>query len=571
MPFSEYSDPQRILNQGPHQGRGAFTELSTNPDVPANIRAIARKFMQEQDARAVQDEGSTSYGNVENATQYAQQIAAMISALPPEQRSQIDNLSQLPSEERAALRFGQALSGQTAEQANKAYETSQKLLDRLVDNGLEADTAVKLQQGLLQSRGDALSAVTEDFHKLTQAVASKLITPEQVRAMGEAYGNEVDSLIQEGKDLTSEFAPRVKALTQQMEAEIPAIRDIAGQAKDLGTFNQEKFDRRFQPAFERLKDQYDLRMQDLRETLNARGIPPGSEQEAYQTMLLERDFQKETNRLMLEAQAAAEGQEQSEYMTKLQAGLTPFEALRSAQEATLNEQEGRLRLHAARGEDVAQKGEQYDRGRDELTTKQNIAASGVDAKAQTYDRRKSEMEQANQRFGATYGTAVGELSVPQAERLNIASGAASGNVGARLGYSAEQNKTATARTMASRQQPFNLAGAGLGAGGSIIGGLAAGGFFSDPDMKENIEDIPQDGEGFLGLLRRVKMKGWNYKGDPTPHVGPMSTEVPEEMATPDRKGIDVINTLGILEGAVKELDAKIRRMGGGFQSLKEVV
>lgn len=587
--LAKYTDPNNILNQGPHQGRGAFQELAGNPDIPGDIRAIAQRFMGEQDASAIQDEGSTSYGDVANAKIYAEQIAAKLRALGPERLQTLDTITGLPGPERDAYRQGLLLSGQSLDDQERAKLQAQFLIERLIQNGVAADDAIKLQEGLLKSRGDQLSSVTQDFFNLTQAVANKLITPEQLREIGAQYGAQVDQLIQEGKDLGTEFAPRVKALTQKMESEIPGIRslaqdvgtvaeDIRTKGAELGAFDQERFDRRFKPAFRRLKDEYDLRAQELRESMNSRGIAPGSEQEAYQMSLLEREFNKEISNLTLGAQAQAEGQELAEYssrgqiepaayMQRLQAGMTPFEALRSTQESTLNEMESRLRLHAVRGEDVAQKGEQYAQGRDELTTRQNIAAQGVDAQAQTYDRRKAEMEQANQRFGATYGTAVGNLSVPQTERLQIASEATTANTQARLGYAAKMHEINTQRKLAGQQMINNMVGGVLGAGGAALGGYLS----SDPATKENIEDIPEAGEGFLKLLRQVKPKTWNYKGDPTPHVGPMSTEVPEEMASPDRKGIDVINTLGILEGAVKELDTKIRRMGGGFNSLKEVV
>ena len=67
-------------------------------------------------------------------------------------------------------------------------------------------------------------------------------------------------------------------------------------------------------------------------------------------------------------------------------------------------------------------------------------------------------------------------------------------------------------------QPNNTFGQIFGAGTSLAGlGLMA---FSDERLKENIEPIGTSDNG-------TKLYAYNYKGDPTPRVGPMAQEVAE--------------------------------------------
>lgn len=664
--LSRFADPNNILNFGPHQGRGAFTELLRDQNLPLlgdvgrMIQQIAQRFMSEQDARAIQDEGSTSYGQVPNAALYAEQIASLIRSIAPERLQTVDLIKTLPAEEQVAYRQGLLQSGQTLGELDQAKQQANFLIERLMVNGLEADDAVRLQQTALLSRGEQLSELVNQFRVLADGVANQLITPEQVRALGRQYADQAQAVLDDGRDLSAEFAPRLRALSDQAQAEIPGLRDLAaqvgqaagvvgqrgteayqdlrGQLPTLGEAGQRvgasadeiqalgrqvgdasspdflaRWRRRFDPVLMVLDREMRDRHQDLLEAANARGIL-GSTDEAYRAALLERERADRMAQAALEAQALTEGQQLAEYSARgqlepaarmaaldaalkrfgataqagqqgvesaqadvegrlaaLEAGRAPFEALLQSLQGELGRQTGALEVHAARGADTERLGDVATQGREELTTRQNIAASGTEAALQNYASRLAEMTQANQRFGATYGTALEQAGVPQSTRLQIGADVASQNLGSRLGYQAAQNRTGTERTLASRQMPFNILGAGLGAAGLGVGAFLA---TSDPASKTDIRRDPEDaaleGEPPLDMVRRANVYQWRYKDEPpgTEHTGTMTTELPEDVLGPDGKTIDLVSYVGELHKAIKTLDAKVSRvLGGGFRGL----
>ncbi len=97
----------------------------------------------------------------------------------------------------------------------------------------------------------------------------------------------------------------------------------------------------------------------------------------------------------------------------------------------------------------------------------------------------------------------------------------------------------------------------IGTVGKIAG--AALMFMSSEKVKDNLGHEPQ----LLAKLKKVRVNRWNYKGDKTEHIGPLSEEFNREFkiktATPDR--ISMIDALGIALGAVKELDKKVSAHG----------
>ena len=87
---------------------------------------------------------------------------------------------------------------------------------------------------------------------------------------------------------------------------------------------------------------------------------------------------------------------------------------------------------------------------------------------------------------------------------------------------------------------------------------------SAPELKTDIRPAPPD-EDALEVFRDADVSQWRYKDEPpgTEHVGTMTTELPEELLSPDGQGIDIPSYLGRLTQAVKALDKKM----GGFESL----
>ena len=111
---------------------------------------------------------------------------------------------------------------------------------------------------------------------------------------------------------------------------------------------------------------------------------------------------------------------------------------------------------------------------------------------------------------------------------------------------------------------FGQQGANASALGQGVGNLAAlataAYIFSNPNLKEDI--TPASDKAALKALRKLPIYKWRYKGDPTPHIGGMTTDMPDEVIAGDLKeriAYDPINYLGMLTGAVRALDQQRRR------------
>lgn len=70
------------------------------------------------------------------------------------------------------------------------------------------------------------------------------------------------------------------------------------------------------------------------------------------------------------------------------------------------------------------------------------------------------------------------------------------------------------REIAVRDQKARLAGAGIQAGGQLLGSILGGSMMSDERRKKDIED---DGEGIAGVFRALKPKTYRYKKDVGEH------------------------------------------------------
>lgn len=104
---------------------------------------------------------------------------------------------------------------------------------------------------------------------------------------------------------------------------------------------------------------------------------------------------------------------------------------------------------------------------------------------------------------------------------------------------------------AAGQERAGYTGAGVG----MMGLLGAAAIMSDPDLKADIEPV-SDAE-LLAAVRKVPVKKWRYKADPEQrvHLGGMATDMPPIVS--DGKAFDLISYLGMLTGAVRELDKRL--------------
>lgn len=98
-------------------------------------------------------------------------------------------------------------------------------------------------------------------------------------------------------------------------------------------------------------------------------------------------------------------------------------------------------------------------------------------------------------------------------------------------------------------------------GGYISAGMGAAGMatglfmMSDPNVKTDIE--PVSDAALLSAVTKIPVKKWRYKDDPDGrlHLGGMADMMPEVVS--DGKVVDVISYIGMLTGAVRELNRKI--------------
>lgn len=101
------------------------------------------------------------------------------------------------------------------------------------------------------------------------------------------------------------------------------------------------------------------------------------------------------------------------------------------------------------------------------------------------------------------------------------------------------------------QETAGYISAGLGAAG-----MGAGLFMmSDPDVKTDID--PVSDAALLSAITKIPVKKWKYKDDPEgrEHIGGMADTMPEVVS--DGHVVDVISYIGMLTGAVRELNRKI--------------
>jgi len=118
---------------------------------------------------------------------------------------------------------------------------------------------------------------------------------------------------------------------------------------------------------------------------------------------------------------------------------------------------------------------------------------------------------------------------------------------------------------ANAQNAMNRAGI-LGGIGNLLGtGLMAGAIYaSDPKTKKDIkEQSGKSDDKVLKMIKKGKTYSYRYKGESeaTPkRVGLMANNAPGDIATPDKRGIDVGKHLGLLTVATKALAKKVESL-----------
>jgi len=92
---------------------------------------------------------------------------------------------------------------------------------------------------------------------------------------------------------------------------------------------------------------------------------------------------------------------------------------------------------------------------------------------------------------------------------------------------------------------------GAGIMASILPYLIMSGAFSDREMKEDI--VPLDHGEVSEKLANLPIYRWRYKGDKTPHLGPMAQDFQKTFGVGDGKMLHLVDVMGVLLASQKEM------------------
>lgn len=404
-------------------------------------------------------------------------------------------------------------------------------------------------------------------------LAANQDAPAAVRAIARRFLTEQDATASRRKGATFySYLPQADQYAQQIAQIINQVP--AEQLAEIDRFSALPAEERTSLGFAQLlsgQTAEEMRTKQAKAevlvtNLLAQGIPI---QEAYQQAL--DTYGQEVARIAPEMESLGEG---PQFEAAYQRSYQPF--LQQLDKDMRDRHQDVLERHATRGI-AGGTPESYDTALLERERTDTMKRGALEARSQALgeyrsgkaaalDVRGAGLQNLLQNWERTAVPALEFYGVPQSTRQQIVEGGATTNLGQRLANAAEMHRINTERKAAGQQGIMNLLGGGLGAAGQIgAAGFARGGAFgSAPELKTDIRPEPND-EQALDIFRDADVSKWRYNEEPpgTEHVGTMTTELPEEMLSPDGQGIDIPSYLGRLTQAVKALDKKI----GGFERL----
>lgn len=473
-------------------------------------------------------------------------------------------------------------SGQTQEEEDAWRVKANTLLDYLHTQGMTDDAAAAAAVALQNARGDDLAQAVNRLAGLADNVQNSLIAPEDLRAMSQMFADHVQQNRNEG--LAINFMDSLNAVNDRVDQEMPHIQeavqqaraqlqDVSEQGNRLGEFDADRFERAYQPAINRLLQTYDQKERAFNDEMQRRGLTPQGSLDATGNPVtsesapwnegrsaIAREFSREAGNVMQEAQNTSDAQARADYQARAQAepgigaanitaAKTPFQTLLEQNQNTTATQDANLRLHAARTQDTALEGQTLQNTQAEQNQKLNWALPAEQAAQDYYQSRLADTNAAFQRRSQTFDPYLSNVVVPQTQRLGTKAGVATSNYQTSSALYGQMAGQLSNRAIATQQQNAGLIGAGLGTVGTLI---------SSEVFKDNIADMTDDEyEKALETFDNIRVKHWTYKEeiDPSkkPHTGVIVEDLPEHLKGPDGKTIDVINYLGELTAAVKEL------------------
>ncbi|WP_341840862.1 tail fiber domain-containing protein [Chitinophaga caseinilytica] len=110
-----------------------------------------------------------------------------------------------------------------------------------------------------------------------------------------------------------------------------------------------------------------------------------------------------------------------------------------------------------------------------------------------------------------------------------------------------------------------------GSGNFTVTGSSTATAFYQSSLRSLKKDIQPFQSSALGILGKAQVRTFIFKADSTGHrnIGFIADEVPAEMATPGRNGVDQASTVGLLVKAVQELEAKNNKLENANASLQQ--
>ncbi|MGE7777033.1 tail fiber domain-containing protein [Chitinophaga sp. NPDC101104] len=110
-----------------------------------------------------------------------------------------------------------------------------------------------------------------------------------------------------------------------------------------------------------------------------------------------------------------------------------------------------------------------------------------------------------------------------------------------------------------------------GSGNFNVTGSSTATAFYQSSLRSLKKDIQPFQSSALGILGKVQVRTFIFKADSTGHrnIGFIADEVPDEMASPGRNGVDQASTVGLLVKAVQELEAKNNKLESANASLQQ--
>lgn len=178
----------------------------------------------------------------------------------------------------------------------------------------------------------------------------------------------------------------------------------------------------------------------------------------------------------------------------------------------------------------------------------------------------------SQYYGDTLQRLAGVANMGQQSASQLAGGQQNqGNALASLYNSLGENQAnaalsagnAQAQAMIAANQQYNVMGGGGGGGGmggigQVLGGIGsiASAFAQcSKQLKDKVESVKTD--EILHSIKQLELDKWKYKGIDREFIGPYAEQFQELFKVGDGKTINMIDAVGVLLSAVKELDRKL--------------